>query len=175
MIIILEGPNGVGKTTLAKEICEKLEMTYEKDNRIADKNKDGYKRYLKLAKELKSNTVQDRLHLGEVVYPVLKKDKRKPLAKEHQHRIENVLNKRYALLIYCTATMDFIKNVYNTRGETFLTIKQVPKEMELFKTAVQRCKLPKLNWVPNMSETSKAIWFGNLKTIVSNMKNREAL
>lgn len=61
MNCILEGPEAVGKTTLAKKLMSKYDMSYE---HFGSCDLDTHMNAL-----LKDNVVYDRFHIGELVYP----------------------------------------------------------------------------------------------------------
>jgi deoxyadenosine/deoxycytidine kinase len=87
IVLILEGPNGCAKTTLAKQLAAFFELPYVKESKP---DQPGFQYYLERAKEL-GPCVLDRFHLGERVYPQLKNDGRVPLERWQQHEIERVL------------------------------------------------------------------------------------
>ena len=76
MIVIIEGCDGTGKTTLAKKIAKKFKLKYLHESAPP---KPGYEYYAEKALTLPNNCVVDRFHLGECVYPRIKKGKRYPL------------------------------------------------------------------------------------------------
>jgi len=86
--------------------------------------------------------VLDRFHLGERVYPQLKNDGRVPLERWQQHEIERVLLSSGTILIRCEATLGFMKHVHETRGETFITVDDIPREVALFCDAFNNSILP---------------------------------
>ena len=170
MILILDGPNGCGRTTLAKKLAERYGYEYQKDARIEDRDLKGYQRYMKLACTVKQNTVQDRFHWSETVYPVLKKDGRKPLLTWQQQHIERILANRGALIIYCSASDEFIKRTYENRGETFITFEQMPQEKALFAQALSKACMATYSYTPEMGPLNKQVWFANLDVIINQLE-----
>lgn len=68
---IIEGPDGAGKTTYSKVICEKFGLEYHHEG-PPPTGVDIFRHYLRLL-ERPQPTCFDRLHLGELVYgPVLR-------------------------------------------------------------------------------------------------------
>jgi hypothetical protein len=68
---IIEGPDGAGKTTYAKQLCDMLGMAYHHEGPPPEGNVFAHYRQLL---EQPTPTVFDRLHLGELVYgPLLRK------------------------------------------------------------------------------------------------------
>lgn len=66
MVIILEGCDCTGKTTLAKKLCEKYKLMY---NHVTSKDPNNYEYYLTTMKI--DNTLWDRHLLGEMIYPTV--------------------------------------------------------------------------------------------------------
>jgi thymidylate kinase len=136
MIIILEGANGCGKSTFANELKEKYNIPIIKDHQ------QGFNFYRQKALEY-DNYILDRFHLGEYVYPILKRGGRVPLETWQQHIIERILMIKNCILLYCNTSFEFKKNIFNTRGEDFIDINEIEKETELFNTVFEKSILNK--------------------------------
>lgn len=130
MLIIIEGCDGTGKTTLANKLIEDFKFSYNKENKPPY---DGFKYYIDRATSFKSgdNIILDRFHLGEIVYPSIKKD-RTPLDLTKQHLIERALIPQNTLLILGKTSKDFIINTFNTRGETYVNEDEIDEIVRLF-------------------------------------------
>lgn len=123
MLIIVEGPDGSGKTTLVKKISEKFNFEYYKeiltyDQRL-DPNYNGFKYYFELLETLKfsdKNYVCDRLHLGDFVNPLIYKDGRDPLTIEEIEEIEFSIRES-SILIGAIADVNFVKDSLSNRGD----------------------------------------------------------
>lgn len=75
MICILEGPDGGGKTTLARQLCEHFQAEYvhEGPPPAGVATLVHYGKILQTARQRPGNTIFDRLALGERVYgPILR-------------------------------------------------------------------------------------------------------
>lgn len=155
-MIILEGPDAVGKTTLAKNLAEKLNMEYVKIPRTKDDSeKNGLKFYLQHAEQVQDNSVIDRFHIGEAVYPLLyKDDPRKPLLMWQQHQIERLLYARGCILINCMASLDFITYNYEQRQEAFV-YSNLEKECNLFAEKIQQSILLKRHFIAEYTNIEK--------------------
>ena len=123
MMIIVEGPDGTGKTTLCKKIAEKYSIKYYKESlsyqeRLSP-DYDGYFHYFELVNMIyhsKEKMVCDRLHLGEFVNPLIYKDGRRPLTIKEINEIEFSVQDE-AILISTTSNDDFIYNSLQNRGD----------------------------------------------------------
>lgn len=123
MLIIVEGPDGSGKTTLVKKISEKFKFEYYKES-LSYKERlspsyDGYKHYFELLEMLRFSNkdyVCDRLHLGDFVNPIIYKDGRDPLTFEQINEIEFSITDE-AILIGAIADPNFIRDSLSIRGD----------------------------------------------------------
>jgi len=135
--IIIEGPNLSGKSTLSKALSERLGIPVVHNS----KPEDGFRDNLKFSMENKENIILDRHHLGEVVYPALKRDGRQPLELWEQHMIERVLESKGTILILCSADLQFRLQKFDERGEDFVTKNELKDEGDLFEDAFNRSLL----------------------------------
>jgi len=150
-MIIVEGADGSGKTTICKFLAEKLDMNYLKIHRHKEDNeKNGFKFYMELAESVDNNSIIDRFHIGECVYPELyknKDDKRKSLSLWQQHAIERLLMMRGCLLIHVNSSIDFILYNLEKRKEGFI-YSEVVNECELFNQYIFNSNLDKISYFP---------------------------
>lgn len=147
MIILLEGQNGVGKTAVANELVKLFGFKYHKENRFTwGEMTRSYEPYMRKSLELEDNTIQDRWHLGECVYPFIKNDGRPGLLPWQQHAVERVLANKGCFLIKVIASRKFIERVYKDRGEDFITLNDTVKERALFDQAYSNSILPKYSY-----------------------------
>lgn len=123
MLIIIEGPDGSGKTTLVKKISEKYGFEYFKESltyhQRLQPSYNAYKHYFELLEMLKLSNkdyVCDRLHLGDFVNPLVYKDGRDPLTIEQINEIEFSITDE-AILIGAIADPNFIRDSLSIRGD----------------------------------------------------------
>lgn len=142
MIIICEGVNRVGKTTVGKMFEQTFGFKYFKDNLInelLDINKQQYTMgsiygQLNLLLKLKSvNIFVDRFHLTEFVYGVLDRNYKVPYFSD----VDEKLAKAGAKLLYMTDDI----NAINQRAGRDLTQHKV-----LFDTLFKQSKMDKLEY-----------------------------
>jgi thymidylate kinase len=121
MIIILEGPDGSGKTTLAQQISR--QTGYLLLHRSQPKSEEDKKRmmdeYIQVIKANK-NCIMDRSWYSEMVYgPVMRDDS--VITYPQMYELERMLSKNGALLIYCTAPESVLWKRCLRRGEDYIT------------------------------------------------------
>lgn len=159
-MIIVEGADGTGKTTLCKQIAEKLNMQYLKIPRHKnDMELNGFKFYVEQAESIPDNCIVDRFHIGEMVYPRLyTDDTRAPLKMWQQHCIERVLKIRGAVLVHVMSNYDFIEKNYKQRNELFSEI-ECKKECEYFAESIFNSILFKQSYITTHSNSGKFITY----------------
>jgi hypothetical protein len=164
MRIFIEGPNGIGKTTLAKILCKRYDYDYVKENKP---DKLGYQYYLEKMIYCKNNIISDRAYLGEMVYPKIFNDNRPLLKKYQQQAIERIINNTNSILIYCIASSKFIKNIFDTRGDELITFEQTREEKKLFDKSIKTCKVNNLLYYsPEFSNDERNSFFNELDKII---------
>jgi Cdc6-like AAA superfamily ATPase len=131
MIIIVEGTDGVGKTTLTKEIAKTFNFKYYKEDityqQRLSSDYNGFEHYFKLLQSLylsNENIICDRLHLGEFVNPLIYKDGRDPLTVKEISEIEFHIRDN-AILIGCFTDIEFIKNSLIVRGDDIAKVENI--------------------------------------------------
>lgn len=100
MIIIVEGIDRVGKTTLCKKLSKKLEIPIHKPKEIVQRgylnNKYETDKIINLARaidEVDGSIIFDRLYLSDYVYGIMERDYYKSEADWNFNLIEHELNK----------------------------------------------------------------------------------
>lgn len=137
-MIIIEGCDGTGKTTLANYLCAELDFIYRKEPPF----KNPIDSYLDLALTNNNKIIFDRLYFSEAVYSQVKKDGRKEFPIWAQHMIERQLMMTNSIVVHCSSDIDEIKRVFNHRGETFIKFSQINEVVKLFKDRVNVSLLP---------------------------------
>lgn len=143
-MIILEGVDGVGKTTLAKEIAVQSGLVYQHESVPAD----GLKRYVAICNTPNHHCIYDRFHLGEYVYPILKKGGRKPLTFTELRMVDTALLSTGSVLVHCDSSLQFIKRSFEVKREKFITLNQALKAKDLYKTCFEHSILVKTTYDP---------------------------
>lgn len=128
MIIIVEGVDGVGKTTIAKELSEQLRLFYIKesyiDNEYAKKTRvvDVLENIL-----LDNNVIYDRTTLiDDIVYNFLN-NKESDLSK-YIDVIDTLLS--HCILVHLELDEDIRKERFDKRGDEYITNDMIEKISE---------------------------------------------
>ena len=119
MVIIVEGPDGSGKSTLVKQICK--ELNYEELEHIPRKYPGQYNLwnvFLSNCINSGKNYVIDRCFISELVYRCCMNDKYPNIT---MSRIIDLLYNYKVLYIFCENENSFSNAVQ--RGETYVTDK----------------------------------------------------
>ena len=121
MIIILEGPDGAGKTTLAEKLKQQTGYTYLR--RAQPKTEEDKKRmmeeYIQVIKSGK-NCIFDRCWYSELIYGPIMRDA-SVITYPQMYQLERLIAKNGAILIYCTAPEATLWKRCMRRGEDYIT------------------------------------------------------
>lgn len=121
MILILEGPDGSGKTTLAEQL--QRQTGYQLLHRTQPKNEEDKKRmmdeYVQVLKAGK-NVIMDRAWYSELVYGPVMRDT-SVLTYPQMYELEKLAAKNGAIVIYCTAPEATLWKRCMRRGEDYIT------------------------------------------------------
>lgn len=137
MLIIIEGCDATGKTTLAKRIAE-----LQPDTTIVHCGPptiDAYTEYASHTSQyipnLGASVVFDRFHIGELVYGPIYRGK-SSLTQSQQVKLEAALNERGALLVHLTHKPQVLLERQRSLGEDFLKPQHIAKVVTGFKKQV---------------------------------------
>lgn len=124
MIIIIEGPDGSGKTTLANQLSK--QSSYPIIHRVQPKTEHDKKvmleEYLEVIRT-RRNMIFDRSWYSEMVYGPVMRDS--SVISHHQmYAIESRLAKIGAMIIYCTNSPEMLWSKCQSRGEQYITSKE---------------------------------------------------
>lgn len=129
MIIILEGPDGSGKTTLANQLQK--QTGYQLLHRTQPKNDEDKKRmmdeYIQVLKAGK-NCIMDRSWYSEMVYGPVMRDA-SVITFPQMYELERLAAKYGAIIIYCTAPETTLWKRCMRRGEGYITKRETFHEI----------------------------------------------
>lgn len=121
MIFIIEGPDGAGKSTLAKKLSKQLEMPIIKMNKPEKYEEAGMFDYYKNLLTRRDYFILDRCWYSELVYGYVMPDRAKPCITKEQSKLLEELVKDKAIVIHCTDSVDALWKRCNARGEEYVT------------------------------------------------------
>lgn len=129
MIIVVEGPNNVGKTTFINEFVKKYkDFTVVHTDGNTPNDYEYYSKCLNNHLNTDVNIIYDRLHVGEMVYPELYGRKAKITKEEYEILCKNYNNVIY---VFIDADIVFKRQGFINKNET-LNIDEVISEATLF-------------------------------------------
>lgn len=128
MLIVLEGVDGAGKTTLTDRLLKHLPYETTRRLRSGPLGQDPFREYEWRLKGYRpfseENIIADRWHVGELVYGPLYRGHSRLTAAGARH-VEMYLDKLGAHKVVVTASIDDITNRLKTRGDDFVKMEHV--------------------------------------------------
>lgn len=149
MFIILEGPDGAGKSTLARNLTYTLSQRYSTDSvTLLHKGPPTLPSLEEYRAPLYdyipgagNHIVCDRWHVGELVYPpVLGRESDMSLAIFRQ--IEIFLHWQRAIIVHVTAKPEVLGRRLITRGDALIKNEMLPEILKNYKQALNMSILP---------------------------------
>lgn len=142
MLIILEGPDGAGKTTLAEKIAKssKYMLLHRSKPKTEEEKQNMMAEYLQVIRSGK-NMIFDRCWYSEMVYGRIMRDD-SCITYPEMYELERLLLKCGAILIYCTDKPETLWKRCGDRGEDY--IKDYKKFLDICKAYDELMKVPHL-------------------------------
>lgn len=121
MIIILEGPDGAGKTTLANRLARQnnYSVIHRKQPKSTKEKQNMMSEYLESIKN-SNNVIFDRCWYSEMVYGPVMRDS-SVISYPEMYSLEKELAKHGAIIIYATAQIPVLWQRCLKRGEDYIT------------------------------------------------------
>jgi thymidylate kinase len=140
-MIIIEGPDGAGKSTLVQYIRRELgriviKPYYPKVNQLS---------YYLHSGPLYNDYFLERYYLSEVVYPRFKKN-REPMEDWKQFMIESALYQYAPVIFYLRPSRETILENIKVRGDDYVSIEEVDLMIEEYDKAIQRSHIPSIRY-----------------------------
>ncbi len=126
MILVLEGPDGAGKTMLAEKLAKQMKGTII--HRVKPSTKKEKKLMFATYVEAMQNSTDgkvvifDRCWYSELVYGTIMRDE-SMISAEDANMLERLLVSHKGIVIYCTGDTDDMWERCCERGETYITDK----------------------------------------------------
>lgn len=129
MIIIIEGPDGSGKTSLAKQLSRQTgyPIIHRTQPKSEEEKQQMMGEYLQVIKNNK-NAIFDRCWYSEMAYgPVMRDDS--VITYPQMYELEKMLAKNGALIIHCTGSEAELWMRCTKRGEEYVTCREDFKQI----------------------------------------------
>lgn len=125
MIIILEGPDGSGKTTLANKLSVTMNMPII--HNVAPKNEDDfngmYDMYMNIVLD-NGHAILDRCWYSEIVYGEILRGESAIDLNEMLYLEELISHQEGGMIIHCTDKLNMLWQRCQYRGEDLVTLKE---------------------------------------------------
>jgi thymidylate kinase len=120
MIIILEGIDGSGKTTLAEQLSRQTgyPIIHRSKPETEEDRQQMMKSYIDVCKQHK-NAIFDRCWYSELAYGPVMRDK-SVMTYPQMYELERLLAKSGAIIIYCTGSIATLWHRAHHRGEAYI-------------------------------------------------------
>lgn len=114
-MIVIEGADGVGKTTLAKQLEREIGLLYRHLSRLPD----GFHRYRDYLPLFNKRFVCDRLWLSELAYCFARQETSCPCTPAHVRLLVAQMALHGAYHVVITADDSVIEDRYNSSGQMY--------------------------------------------------------
>lgn len=116
MRLILEGPDCAGKSTMAKELAERLRLDIIKSHKNGPKNTDAYRERLAC-----HNVVIDRCWISELIYA--KYFGKTPIVDDFEDELLcEVCMRRHIPIVVMSPPLDVLKRRMSERGDDYYSV-----------------------------------------------------
>lgn len=144
-LIIVEGPDGAGKTKLAKLLAAEFKLDYVHGTY---KDPGTYEWFME---QFKRGGIIDRTFISEQIYSrVLERKCR--VSEDECNKLVKYLYDAQALIFYCTAPTILLKIRAFSRGEDYITEDQLTKIAELYNAYFKLSRLNVLMTTVSLSD-----------------------
>jgi len=154
MIIILEGCDKTGKTTLANKLFERTDFKMYKSSQP---KKPPYEEYMEMLDIIgKEDAIIDRFHLGEMVYGPIYRGKSNLTNIQFKY-IEDRLKKLKTVVIYCSDDSTKIAKRFKKDKEEFTKEQDIVDILLRYYEIIKKSTLPILHHQINKNDLTKIL------------------
>lgn len=146
MLVVLEGCDGTGKTTLAKFLSKLLNADIIHCTAETPNDYDFFDGIISAA--MTRNIIADRFCYGQFVY---QKEEERHITREELHRLETRMLDADGKVVLVTATEELVMRRLAARGET--THIKVPELLTRFEWLMEESILPVIRYDANFAGT----------------------
>jgi thymidylate kinase len=151
MFIIVEGPDGAGKTTLINKLKEQFENDYSSCEVVHFGKIDNPDEYFRIYLEAIMNQVDqcvsvsifDRCWYSDRVYGPVMRNAEEMTFDQARNLDQHVIERGGGMIIYCDAPIDVLWSRCRERGESYITdVDQLEQIAMLYKVEIKQSLLP---------------------------------
>ncbi|QUH22150.1 deoxynucleoside kinase [Alkaliphilus sp. B6464] len=147
--VIIEGGDGVGKSTIEKILTEIMKHTFVLHTSAPPKGNDKYYYYNILLKMfdlvslLNQPVIIDRYHIGELTYGSIFRPETVDSETEiNMYELENLLIRENFKIIYITADVDTVVERIEKRGDWYIQSSDIEIILKEYEKNINKSKLP---------------------------------
>ena len=159
MKIILEGPDGAGKTTLAEYIKNKYDIDIIHST---SKTKNDLRYHINLT--LNNNFILDRANLGEIVYPIIYNRVSKMNWVDQLDFMNYCRDNNILYIIFYASNFEDLKNRLYNRGDTDEVLQNAEKINIIYMMLAKMFKelYKNVHIIDISKEKDQIKWFNNI-------------
>ena len=169
MILILDGPDGAGKTIFARSLAYIFNLDYVKAYRIADETERQYRvlEDMKMIDEgVIKNVVYDRYYYpSDLVYePTF--HKRESILRQHKEYIEKTFRENDVIFVYCTAAPSKLRERFKKTPQDDLDSEHLEHVSKLYEEFIKEATVTVI-----VMDTTKGAIDDNIRTLAARIVN----
>lgn len=153
MIVIVEGCDKAGKTTLAQTLAGQVDLFYYHATISTETNL--FEKYADIIRSINRPTITDRFYPSELVYgPLIRGHSRLNISQFR--KLNKMIQIRGGCFIYCFAARNIIAARFTNEEEDYLPVSLIPETLRKYKRLITIAKenLPVFTYNSGLSQTT---------------------